>query len=198
MSSYSGRRPNFDWVLDDKVSKLIRRKARQLSRSPGFSRSDEPDIEQELRAHLLAKASKFNAARSKVTTFAKRLIENKAASMARRVDAGMRSYRRNSISLNETVATAEGGISELSDLFDSSAGRRHTGQRTRSAAELANLRLDVADANSDLPPTLKTLAALLSHLPEYPAGQVLGMSRKQTARHVSALRELYEARGLAG
>jgi hypothetical protein len=198
MSSSAGTKPNFDWVLDEKVSKIIRRMARQLSRSPGFSRSDEPDIEQELRAHLLEKASKFNAARSKVTTFAKRLIENKAASIARKVDAGMRSYRRNSISLNVSIANAEDGISELADLLDSSAGRRHTGQRTRSSAELANLRLDVADANSNLPRTLKTLAALLSHLPQYAAGQVLGMSRKQTARHVTALRDVYESRGLAG
>src|SRR5687768_7143411 len=104
MSSFPGRMANFDWVLDEKISKLVRRKARQLSQSPGFSRSDAPDLEHDLIVHLLRKAAKYNATRGKTTTWAKRLIQNKAASMARKINAKKRTYRRNCISLNEVVA----------------------------------------------------------------------------------------------
>jgi hypothetical protein len=198
MSPSEGTTPNADWILEDPVASLIHSKARQLARSCGFSPSEQPDIEQEFRTLLWEKAEKYSASRAKRLTFAARIIENKARSLARKRSAGKRSYRRNSHSLNEIVADSEGGTCELSDLFDTSAGRRHTGQRTRSAAELANLRLDLAEANQSLSAPLKRLAALLSHVAEYPAGQVLGMSRKQTSQHVQALRELYAARGLAG
>jgi hypothetical protein len=127
MSSSPGMALNSDWVLDEKVSKIIRCAARKLARSPGFSQSDQPDIEQEFFLLLLQKAAKLDASRSKVTTFAKRLIENKATSMARAVAAPSRSYRRNSISLNEEVRDGNGGISKFCDLFDSSAGVPHVG-----------------------------------------------------------------------
>jgi hypothetical protein len=187
-----------DWILSAPIDSLIRRKARALSHSPGFSRSDQPDIEQEFRLHLLGKAAKYDSVRSKRTTWAKRLIQNKAASIARKTDAKKCSYRRNSISLNELVADCDGSSTEMANLFDESAGRRHIGQRTRSDAELTRLRLDLAEANRNLPAPLKKLAALLSHVAEFPAGQVLGISRRQTRRQLEALRTLYEARGLAG
>jgi hypothetical protein len=198
MSSTEDTTPATDWIFTDPVASLIQRKARQLSRSPGFSQSDQPDIEQEFRFLLWRKAAKYSATRAKRLTYASRVIENKAASMARKVVAGKRSYRRNSRSLNEIVVHPDGGTTELSDLLDLPTGRRHTGRRSRSAAEVANLRMDLAEANRHLPASLKRLAALLSHVAQYPAGQVLGMSRKQTARHVKELRELYVARGLAG
>jgi hypothetical protein len=198
MSPSEGRTPNTDWIFEVPVSGLIRRMARQLSRSPGFSRSDQPDIEQEFRLLLWRKAAKYNAARAKRETFAERIIKNKAASLAREMAAGKRSYRRNSVSLNETVSDMVGSPRELSDFFEESAARRHTGQRNRDMADLAILKQDVADTNHDLDPSLRIFAALLAHTSEYAAGQVLGMSRKQAARHLQALRIEYAARDLAG
>lgn len=198
MSPSEGTTLNTDWIFEEPVSGLIRRMACQLSRSPGFTRSDQPDIEQEFRFLLWRKAAKYNAARARRTTFAKRIIQNKAASMAREVAAGKRTYRRNSISLNEIVGDLVGGPRELSDLIEESAARRHIGQRNRNGADLAILKLDVAATNHALDPTLRTFAALLAHTSEYAAGQVLGFSRKQAARHLQALRDEYEERGLAG
>jgi hypothetical protein len=53
--------------------------------------------------------------------------------MARKAGTKKRCYRRNSISLNEVVSISDGGTSQLSELLDSSAGRRHTGQRARKS-----------------------------------------------------------------
>jgi hypothetical protein len=189
---------NTNWIVEEPFNSLICRKACQLSRSPGFSPFDQPDIEQEFRMHLFEKAGKFDPARATRMAFVKCLIKNKAVSMSRKPSAKKRSFRRNAISLNEVIANSEGSTCALSDLLDMSAGRRHIGHQIQSGAELANLKIDLGEVNRNLPAPLKQLAALLSHVAEYPAGQVLGMSRRQTARHVHALREHYEARGLAG
>src|SRR5262245_11949011 len=93
-----------DWVLDSQIDKLVRHKARTLAQSPGFTRSDQADLAQRLRLHLLQKATKYNSARGNRTSWANRVIENKAISMARKTDAKKRSYRRNTISLNEVIA----------------------------------------------------------------------------------------------
>jgi hypothetical protein len=186
------------WVFSPIIESLIKRKAFKLAHSPGFSRSDQPDIEQEFRLLLWRKAAKYNANRAKRPTFAKRIIENKVRSMAREVGAAKRSYRRNSRSLNERVASRDGAISEFGDLLDASAGHRHLGHQTPTAHELASLRMDLADANRDLSSPQKELAALLSHVAKHPAGQVLGMSRRETAHYINELRELYTTRGLAG
>jgi hypothetical protein len=195
MSPQVGTTPNTHWILEEPIASLISHVANKLSRSPGFSRSDRPDIEQELRLHLWRKAHKYNAARSKVTTFAKRLIENKAASLARKAAAQKRTFRCNGASLNEPVFH-DGRTVEQGDTLESAAGRRHTGQRVRSESEKSQLKLDVAEANSTLPPPVRLLAALMSHVPQFAAGQVLGMSRRQTARHMAELKAAYEARGL--
>jgi hypothetical protein len=185
--------PSNDWTLNPDIDNLVRDKARKLSLSAGFNRSDQPDIEQRLRLHLWRKSLKYDPARSKQTTWAKRLIENKARSIVRKTEAKKCTYRRNVVSLNEVVVDHEGGVTQLANLLDVSAGRRHTGQQIRSAIEVADLKMDLADANRDLPWPLKKLAAVLSHVTEFPAGQVLGMSRRKTARHLEAIRQRYLA-----
>ena len=77
------RRPSRDWLLDVRIAALIKRKAIELSRHKGFSRSDREDIEQDLRLHLHRMWTRYDPARSEPHTFATRIINNKAASMVR-------------------------------------------------------------------------------------------------------------------
>jgi hypothetical protein len=185
-----------DWVLQPRIAALLQKKARRLAKSPGFTRSDEPDIEQELRLHLLAKTSKFNASRASLETFASRLLKHRIISLARRVGAKKCDYRRNDASLNDKIHDREGGSVELVDTIETLAGRRHTGQRVPSQDELKQLAIDVADTNRSQSAELRTFAALLSHVSEFAAAQVMGISRRRAAGHVAALRALYEERGL--
>jgi len=185
-----------DWVCDPQIAKLVRDKAYELAKSPGFSRSDRPDIEQDLTFHLLRKSALFDPARAKPMTFASRLIENKAASMVRKIGAMKCTCRRNALSLNETVKDGEGRTIELAQTFEESAGRQHTGPRRRNEVDLAQLRLDLAQANETLPPRLRDMAARMCHVSQFAAAEVLGISRRQAAKHVAALRELYEIRGV--
>ena len=186
-----------NWVLNAEIAELVRRKARQLSKLRGFSLSDRPDIEQELMLELVKRASRYDSGRAKQTTFASRIIENKAASLVRTARAQKRTCHREAVSLNDTVHDDEGNQSEISQTIEESAGRRHTGQRVPSQASTAQLRIDVADANRQLPWELRRIAALLSHVPEFAAAEVLGISRRRASQHVATLRKLYQERGLA-
>lgn len=195
MSPLQGAKPFPTWILEGPVASLICHVANKLSRSRGFGPSDQPDIEQELLVHLWRNAHKYDAARSKATTFAKRVIQNKAASMARNAVAKKRKSPGTLASLNKPVFQ-DGDTVELCDTLEFAVGRRHTCQRVSSETEQSVLRLDVAEANSTLPPVVRVLAALISHVPLFAAGQALGISRRQTARYMLALKAAYEARGL--
>lgn len=195
MSSAAGDAAE-QWVRDAKISALIRHWSRKVSQHRGFGQSDRPDIEQEIFLDLLQKISRFDSARASRVTFAGKVVKNKAASMVRALRAQKRVCRSGTMSLNNTIHDSEGRVAELADTIDVSVARRHTGQRQRSEAELAQLRLDVAEANQQLSPELRDVAALLGHVPEYAAAQVLGISRRQTAVRVDALRKHYEERGL--
>jgi hypothetical protein len=194
MLTSSGRTPAASWVLDDEVSRIVRVKARRLSRTSGFSRSDRPDLEQELNLHLLLKAHLFDSSKAQAATFASRLVDNKARSIIRHARAQRRSYLRNAQSLDESMVD---GVVPMTSILDEEAARRHTGQRAPSEAELTQLRLDMAEANSTLPTEMRMMAALLSHVPQFAAGEVLGLSRRQAAKCIAALRALYERRGLS-
>ena len=119
---------------DSFASQLIRQKARQLVRHPGFSKSEQYDIEQELALELVLKYRCFDPDRARETTFIARVVENKAISLIRARIAEKRDFRRDAHSLNETVRDADGGSVERASTFDASASANHTGQVRRSEA----------------------------------------------------------------
>jgi DNA-directed RNA polymerase specialized sigma24 family protein len=61
----------------------IRVKTTQLIRRRGFSRSERPDIEQELMVYLLSQADRFDPSRSSLNTFVARVIDSGAATLVR-------------------------------------------------------------------------------------------------------------------
>ena len=70
-------------VLTTYAQSLIRFKAKQLSRKPGFSRTDEEDVAQELTAYLLSRAHLFDPRRASADTFADRVIRTAKAMLLR-------------------------------------------------------------------------------------------------------------------
>jgi RNA polymerase sigma-70 factor (ECF subfamily) len=189
----------FDHLFEDRdsfASQLIRQKARQLVRHPGFTKSEREDIEQELRIELVQKYRCFDPDRARETTFIARVLENKVISLIRARAAEKRDFRRDARSLNETVSDAEGGQVEQAQTLDAPAARAHTGQSPRSAEEQAQLRFDMAEVLKTLPDELRQLAELLQDTTEYAASRVLGRSRRQIANDVARLRELFEDAGL--
>jgi DNA-directed RNA polymerase specialized sigma24 family protein len=190
------RREMEELITSDPISNLIRHAALRLSKSSGFCSSDRPDLEQEFRLHLLRKALLYDSSRASPITFVNRIIANKAKSMQRAARARSRDCRRR-VSLEESVCDDDGVSVSLAQTIDETAGRRHTGQRRRSEGELTQLKLDIENVNKELPPAARDIAALISHVPIFAAGQVVGISRRQAAKHLATLRKCYEKHGLA-
>lgn len=186
-----------EWILDEKISSLIRKKASVLARTSVFVGKDPDDIKQDLTVHLLQKAKLFDPTRSQPATFAARLIRNRVKSMVRAARVQKRDARSD-VSLDAPIACVSDGPISPAECIDESMGRRHTGQRLPTDTELVQLKLDVEEANKNLCPKLREMAALLSHVKPFAAAQVMGISRQRATQHVEALRECYAARGLAG
>ena len=70
-------------VFSDYARTLIRLKARQLSRRADFSRSDEPDIAQDLTLHLLCQAEHFDPSRASLKTFVTHVVNSCVAMILR-------------------------------------------------------------------------------------------------------------------
>ena len=86
---------------------LIRTKARRLCRRPGFTTSDEGDIEQELWTHLVEQEPKFDATRDwrKFVSF---IADKRCSSIRRDRFAEKRDPRREEFSLDEWVRDSDG------------------------------------------------------------------------------------------
>lgn len=199
LAHHSSGRKEFQMKLSDLfedrdsfVSRTIHHKARQLVRSPGFTESDRPDVEQELAIELVLKYGHFDPARAGETTFVARVIENKAISLVRARQAQKRHFRHNGTSLNETISDSKGRPVERVRTVDGRSVKRHTGQAPRSDQELARLKLDIHRVLDTLPADLRTLAELLTEMSQYAAARRLGKSRRQVAKDVARLRKRFE------
>lgn len=71
-------------TLDEFALRLVRRKARQLAAKCYFSKSDRPDLEQELTIHLWQALEHFDPAIAHYNAFVTTVVERHAASLIRR------------------------------------------------------------------------------------------------------------------
>jgi RNA polymerase sigma factor (sigma-70 family) len=184
------------WANDPKLRKIVRDKARKASTLPGYSVSDVDDFQQELWLHLLTRLSCYDSSRSSPGTFASRLLDNHIRTLVRSARAEKRSGGRAPTSIDQDDCDTPSAPA-VSQLVDVSTARRHLGVSHVPEVKLADQRLDVQEIISGTSPATRKLAAVLSHVPQFAAGEVIGLSRRRTAAIVAKLRELFEAAGLA-
>ncbi|WP_169853007.1 RNA polymerase sigma factor [Anaerohalosphaera lusitana] len=91
------------------IRSLVECKARQLVGKCGIRKCDVEDIEQELFLHLLLRASEYKSSKSKLTTFAQRIIERKVKNILRDRSAGKRSTFDQARSLHEVIGSDDQG-----------------------------------------------------------------------------------------
>lgn len=95
-------------LFDPEITVLVRNSARKLCRSPGFSRDEFEDIQQELLLHLWERRHLYDPTKASPAGFACMLIKRKVISMVRHRNAEKRSPRREQCSLNESVRDCDG------------------------------------------------------------------------------------------
>jgi len=189
-----GSAPARDAVLTAYAQSLIKFKARQLSRKPGFSRSDEEDVAQDLTAQLLAQAHRFDPKRASVNTFVDRVIMSKIAMMLRDRRRLKRAAGFTAQSLERTYATLDREVASLRDMLQPSDLERRTGadDTGRHAETLAA----VVEAYRSLPLELQEVAYRLMERNATSVARELGASRRQVRSAIERIRIHFEAADL--
>jgi len=170
--------------------RLIRQKAGELAGKYGWSRSDREDIEQELLLDL-----KFDPARAQLSTFIRRLVEHKVASMIEAQRATRRDYRKSRGSLNAVLLDGEGGGVEFGATLTGDEARK--GAPRLSPEERRDLRIDQRRAVDELPPHLRDLARRLVRSSPSEIARDTGTPRTTIQKQVLIIRRHFERAGLA-
>lgn len=186
-------RPN----LPEYASKLIRHKTKQLIGRFGFTRSDRPDLAQELAAHLVERLPKYDPRRSSQSTFISRVIERKIASIIRHQKAGLRDHRRVGRSLAELSTDEFGKPTELGDTLHSDADARVERRSGPREINRADLSIDVRSTVESLNPTARRICEQLPEKTVTEISRQLGLSRATVYEHIARIRRQFHDAGLA-
>lgn len=181
-------------VLTAYAQSLIRFKAKQLTRKPGFSRSDEEDVAQDLTAHLLAQAHHFDMKRGSANTFADRVIRSAIAMMLRDRRRQKRAAGFVSQSLEQT-SVPQDRDARLRDVLEAADLARRTGADD-DAERLSETLGAVVEAFQSLPEELQDVARLLMQGSAVAVARDLGISRRQVRNAIERIRRHFEAEGL--
>lgn len=186
----------FDAETEDYAITTIKHKARQLVGRTGFSESDRADLEQELMLDLLGRLPNYDAARSQITTFISRVVENKLRSICEARFRQKRDPRRLAGSLNQRIESGEGGSVERVDTIDQEEYWRRRGT-AGPCADVRDLAVELRPVLASLPDDMRELAEWLastSNISEI--SRETGTPRWKLYEALAALRARLEDAGL--
>ena len=192
-----GISPSDSFDIDSETATLIRRKAHRLARQAGFTRSDQPDLEQELALQVLQRRRRFDSAQGSWSSFVHTVIERRSANLLRDRRAGKRDPRR-CTSLNARNRSRHSGTNELAQSISVDQRDAQLGRRSRDDVELAELRYDVAEAVAGLPTHQRELAGRLGRQPLAQAAREMGVPRSTAQGWRRRILRRFEELGLCG
>lgn len=184
-------------VFSPYVQNLIKHKARQVCRKTGFARSDQEDLEQELKLGLLGKVHLYDPARgASFDTFADRVVVSLVKMILRERYALKRGGRRSDLSLDETIATTDKGtrITRGETLSEADRDRR-IGGSARAPLEEDETREAVRHALSTLPPFMAEVARMLQRGSIAEVAHDLGIPRSRVYAAIALIRVRLEEEG---
>ena len=179
------------------IKTLLKTKSYQLSRQPRFRDWEQPDLEQDLLAHVLKQAHHFDASRGSVNTFIDRVVETAAAMLVRDRGRIKRAAGYRAISLERTHISGNQRQMTLSQIVSENDLRRRCGGVVRDGQQDAGLSADVADAMAGLTRRQREIAKRLVEATEASVARDMGISRRQVRNAVSSIREHFRQAGLA-
>ena len=118
--------------INPEAARIIRSQAYRLVGRAGFTRSDVPDIEQELLQAAAVGQASYDPSRAEPATFLRTLIKSKSATLVRN---GLRSKRRAAV-LHSLAESRHNGATALEATVSDSRLRAHRGVGERSIADL--------------------------------------------------------------
>jgi RNA polymerase sigma factor (sigma-70 family) len=183
-------------VCTEYARTLIRVKARQLVRRPGFNRSEIGDVEQELFLHLLVQMQQFDPSRGSLNTFFARVIDSGVAMLVRERRRGKRTPETGVVvqSLEVMIDQVDGPPAPLGATLSQDDSQRRTGVDAKSDIDLFELADDVAQLIEALPAELQAVCRARIDRNRQETESTLGLSRRDYDAAIEQIREHF-ARG---
>ncbi len=178
------------------AGRYIRKKARHMVGKAGLTRSDRPDIEQELSLALYQRLHRFDPAIAPWHAFVATVISRFAASLLAARHARKRRGGCVAASLNAHSVGENGHWSDLTQIVEPRHVSAATAHYTRNPFELALLRMDLSAVTKRLPFDLKHLCFRLQHESVSEVSRRIGCSRSALYRRLRKLRQIFAAAGL--
>jgi len=184
--------------IDAYASMLIRYKARFLIGRYGFTAEDRKDLEQELMYDLLRRLPKYDARRARLDTFIDRIVNHKIATIIESRKAGKRDYRlRAPLPDDDDIEIdEEDEPTDREDPPDQDNYLFRIGRRSRPAAELQDLQLDVLKCVERLNSDLRRLCLRLMTETVTEISRSSGIPRGTLYESVKEVREIFTEAGL--
>lgn len=183
-------------VCTEYARTLIRVKARQIVRRPGFSRSDTSDVEQDLYLHLLNQIRQFDPFRGSLNTFIARVVDSGVAMLLRERRRNKRAPVSGVVvqSLEVMIDQADGVTSPLGATVSQADAERRNGREPISEADLFALVEDVRRLMDALPPQAQAVCRSLMERNRTETESDLALSRRAMSAAMKQIRQHF-ARG---
>lgn len=191
-----GANPARDAVVTAYDKSLIRFKAGQLSRKPGFRGSDQEDLEQELLLHLLEKAHLFDPERGATSTFADRAVKSRVSEIIRDRKRMKRAGGFAAQSLDATPAIPGGVAESIANSLAFGDLMRRTGSTPRDPLQDRATSEALTHAIANMPDELRDFCQRLRTSPEAEIARDLRVSRRQVRNMRDRVREYLVRAGL--
>jgi RNA polymerase sigma factor (sigma-70 family) len=179
--------------LPEFALKLIRARARELSRRRIIPAYERRDIEQHFLLELWRRWQRFDGSRGGLPGFVVRVIDNSAADLIGRHARLGRVWPLELVSLDEVVRGDDGDIATIGDGLSED---QPLWQVPTNEFDVADLRVDVGRAVQCLPLRLQDLCRRLSSQCITEIARETGTSRSSVYRSVAAIRQRFLETGL--
>jgi DNA-directed RNA polymerase specialized sigma24 family protein len=194
-----GPGPARDALLGARVRLVIRVMSVRLCRSPGFSRSDRPDVEHTLLLAMLRKAHLYDPSRgASPYTWACRVLDTERLMILRDRHRLKRAAGLRVESLETGSVVVHGRAVRVSDVVSSADRGRTRGDAGGGSAAAAEATEAVAHVVDRLPPELLKLAKLLMTGTPAAAARSLRISRRQLYADMAEIRRRFRGAGFGG
>lgn len=178
-------------TLDDFALRFVRRKARQLAAKRYFSKSDRPDLEQELTIHLWQALEKFDPEIAHYNAFVTTVVERHAASLIRKRLAKKRNPDRE-VSLDALIEMQQSEVDEDgNDASDDLLGEQFWDRFNE--LELYELTTDLEQVLSGLSVSQRMLCERLKYETVSQVAQAMSMPRSTLRTALDRLRAPFKA-----
>lgn len=182
-------------VLTDYAHTLIRFKARQLSRSCGFTRSDQDDLEQDLWTVLLSQAEAFDPDRASIDTFIDRVVNSAVLMILRDRRRQKRANGFHTHSLDTPPQRSGPSTAAAGADLTAEDRCRHRGAAPVNESQLAEDHKAAQHALSQMPSELREVCRRVMGGSISSAARELGRSRRQIRNVLAEARAYFERAG---